>query len=132
MIPDGLLVYESPHTAAEAMARLIGAITAHGMDVMARIDHAKAAKDVGLDLRPTEVVLFGNPKAGTGLMQASETMGIDLPLRALVWQSDDGTTRLAFADPDWLAARHGAKEANGPRLAAMRDALAKLAAAATG
>ena len=108
MIPDGLMVFASPRAAADTMARLVVAIEAHGMAVMARIDHANAAADVGLALRPTEVVLFGNPKAGTGLMQVSQTIGIDLPLRALVWQSEQGATQLAFVDPRWLAARHGA------------------------
>ncbi len=131
MIPDGLMVFASPRAAADTMARLEVAIEAHGMAVVARIDHAKAAADVGLALRPTEVVLFGNPKAGTGLMQVSQTIGIDLPLRALVWQSEQGATQLAFVDPRWLAARHGAEDGNAPRLAAMHEALTKLAAAAT-
>jgi uncharacterized protein (DUF302 family) len=131
MIPEGLMAFASRHSAAETMERLVAAINAHGMAVMARIDHAKAAEEVGLSLRPTEVVLFGNPKAGTGLMQVAQTIGIDLPLRALVWQDEQGATHLAFADPNWLAARHGAADGNAARLAAMHDALTKLAAAAT-
>ena len=88
-------------------------MTSRGMTVMARIDHGAAAAKVGLELRPTEVVFFGNPSAGTPLMQAAQTMAIDLPLRALVWQDAEGRTWLAYNDPEWLAQRHDAIAGDG-------------------
>jgi uncharacterized protein (DUF302 family) len=77
------------------------------MDVMARIDHAAAAAKAGLTLRPTEVLIFGNANAGTPLMQRAQTIGIDLPLKALVFEDDTNKTWVAYNDPKWIAARHG-------------------------
>ena len=108
MTPDGLTACVSSHGPKETMDRLIAAVTSRGMTVLARIDHAAAAAKTGMELRPTEVVLFGNPRAGTPLMQSAQTMGIDLPLKALVWQDAGGKTWLAYNDPNWLAKRHGA------------------------
>jgi uncharacterized protein (DUF302 family) len=84
MPPEGMTVRKSNQAPKETMDRLTSAVKARGMTVLARIDHAAAAADVGMSLRPTEVVLFGNPAAGTPLMQAVQTVGLDLPLRALV------------------------------------------------
>ena len=107
MAPEGLTTIASAHDLATTMDRLIAAIAARGMSVIARIDHAGAAAKAGLALRPTEVVIFGNPQAGTGLMQMAQTMGIDLPLKALIWQDETGTIQLSYNDPRWLARRHG-------------------------
>ncbi len=84
------------------MDRFAAAVTARGAAVVARVDHSKAAASVGLTLQPTEVAIFGNPHAGTPLMQTAQTIGIDLPLRALVWQDDSGVTRLSYNDPECL------------------------------
>ena len=111
------------------MDRLAEAVTARGMSVMARIDHAGAAARVGLELRPTEVLIFGNPRAGTPLMQSAQTLGIDLPLRALVWQDEQGKVFLGYYDPQWLAARHGL--ADGPAVTAISAAMAAVAETAT-
>jgi uncharacterized protein (DUF302 family) len=113
------------------MDRLTAAVTARGMPVLARIDHARAAAEVGLELRPTEVVLFGNPKAGTPLMQAVQTMGIDLPLKALVWQDEEGQTWLSYNEPIWLAVRHDAVTGKQATIGAMATALAAVANEAT-
>lgn len=78
-----------------------------GMTILARIDHAAAAVKVGMELRPTEVLIFGNPRVGTQLMQARQSVGIDLPLKVLVWQDETGKTWTAYTDPALLAARHG-------------------------
>ena len=112
------------------MDRLAAAVTARGISIMARIDHAAAAAAIGMELRPTEVLIFGNPRAGTPLMQAAQTVGIDLPLRALVWQDEGGTTWLAYNDPQWLAHRHGV-DAVDRTLHAMADVLAAVAREAT-
>src|SRR5262249_59751021 len=82
-------------------------IKAKGMTVFARIDHAAGAAQAGLSLRPTEVLIFGNAKAGTPLMQSNQTIGIDLPLKALVWQDAVGKVWLSYNEPSWLAEPHG-------------------------
>ena len=86
MTPEGLIVRTSRHEPKATMDRLVAAVTGRGAAVVARIDHAAAAAAVGLALPPTEVLVFGNPRAGTPLMQTAQTLGIDLPLRALVWR----------------------------------------------
>jgi uncharacterized protein (DUF302 family) len=88
------------------MDRLEAAVTTRGMTIFARIDHAAGARDAGLSLRPTELLIFGNAKAGTPLMQAAQSIGIDLPLKALVWQDASGDTWISYNDPSWLANRH--------------------------
>ena len=107
MNPAGLIVLKSRFGAAETADRLVAAVMSHGMSVMTRVDHAAAAKSVGLDLGPTEVLMFGNPSAGTPLMQAQQSVGIDLPLKALVWRDEAGQTFVGYNDPQWIAARHG-------------------------
>jgi uncharacterized protein (DUF302 family) len=131
MGPDGLATHQSRHGPKETMDCLAAAVTEHGMTVLARIDHAAAAAAAGLALRPTEVLIFGNPRAGTPLMQAAQTIGIDLPLKALVWQDEAGKTWLTYNDPTWLAKRHGIDAGTGPILRAMADVLAVVAQAAT-
>jgi uncharacterized protein (DUF302 family) len=129
MTPPGLVIRPSPHGPKDTMDRLSAAVTERGMSVLARIDHAAAAAKVGLELRATEVLIFGNPRGGTPLMQAAQTIGIDLPLRALVWQDEAGATWLGYNDPHWLAERHGAVAPAS--LEAMSGALAAIAAEAT-
>jgi uncharacterized protein (DUF302 family) len=129
MTPDGLVVRPSASGPDETADRLIASVSRRGLTVMARIDHAAAAAKAGLQLRPTEVLIFGNPRGGTPLMQAAQTMGIDLPLRALVWQDEAGRTWLGYNDPRWLAERHGATAA--PDLDKMVAALAAIAEEAT-
>jgi uncharacterized protein (DUF302 family) len=132
MSPQGLLSRPSGSGPEQTIDRLVAAVTAHGMTVMARIDHAAAAAGAGLELRPTQVLMFGNPKGGTPLMQASQTIGIDLPLKMLVWQDAEGRTFVGYNDPHWLAERHGLPAAAEPALAAMSTALADIAQAAAG
>ena len=127
MTPEGLIVRASRHEPKETMDRLAAAVTARGASVVARVDHAAAAATVGLALAPTEVLIFGNPRAGTPLMQAAQTIGIDLPLKALVWRDASGATFLGYNDPRWLARRHGAEAGNEAILQAMADFLAGVA-----
>ena len=127
MARPGLTTIASAHDPRITLERLTAAIAARGMDVMARIDHADSAAAVGLMLRPTEVVIFGNPRAGAGLMQAVQTIGIDLPLKMLVWQDEAGKTWLSYNEPRWLAERHGLGSASEKAVAAMTAALAALA-----
>jgi len=107
MSPDGLTTIKSSFGPGETMRRLEDAVVARGMTVFAHVDHAAGAAVVGLSLRPTDLLIFGQAKGGTPLMQASQTIGIDLPLKALVWQDAEGETWLSYYDPAWIAARHG-------------------------
>ena len=128
---EGLTTLQSNLGPQETMDRLEAQIRAHGMGVFARINHAALAAEAGLKLRPTELILFGNPRGGTPLMQANQTMGIDLPLKALVWQDASGKTWLSYNSPDWLAKRH---ELTGvePAIATMAAALSAIANATRG
>ena len=132
MAVQGLTTIKSSHPPNETMRRLETAVKAKGLTVFARIDHAEGASAAGLSLRPTQVLIFGNAKGGTPLMQAMQTIGIDLPLKALVWQDASGETWLSWNDPAWLAARHGLSgvEAVVGKLAALLDDLAKAATTA--
>lgn len=126
---DGLVVVRSPHSAADTASRLVAAVQARGLKLFARIDHAAGAATIGTTLRPTEVFIFGNPQGGTPLLECAQTAGIDLPLKALVWQDDKGQVWFGYNDLAWMAARHGASScAVVPNLA---KALAGLADAAT-
>ena len=130
MTENGLITIRSRHAPGETMSRFEAEVKAKGLTIFARIDHAAGAAAVGLPLRPTELLLFGNAKGGTPLMQAVQTIGIDLPLKVLVWQDASGDTWLSYNDPSWLAKRHGlAHEADTPvhALAAALDALARTA-----
>ena len=124
MSVEGLIVRACRHDPQATMDRLVVAVTARGVAVIARIDHAAAAATVGLALAPTEALIFGNPKAGTPLMQAAQTIGIDLPLRALVWRDASGATFVGYNDPSWLAQRHGTEAGNEAILKTMTEFLA--------
>ena len=127
---DGLTSLRSGHEPAQTVARLVAEVEARGMQVFARIDHAAGAAEAGLPLRPTTLVIFGGAKGGTPLMQAAQTIGIDLPLKALVWQDAASDTWLSYNDPSWLAQRHGLgleTAANVEAMAAALDALARTA-----
>jgi len=106
-IIDGLTSIRSSFGPKETMDRLEAEIRAHGLNVFARIDHAAGAAEVGLTLRPTDLVIFGNARGGTPLMQASQTTGIDLPLKALVWQDATNKTWLSYNESNWIVRRHG-------------------------
>jgi uncharacterized protein (DUF302 family) len=108
MAADGLTTIKSAYSAQETMARLEAAVIAKGMSVFAHIDHAAGAAGAELALRPTDLLIFGSPKGGTPVMQSVQTAGIDLPLKALVWQDEAGITWLSYNTPAWVAERHGA------------------------
>ncbi len=98
----------SPHDVATTMDRLVAAVEGAGATVIARIDHAAAAAKVGEELTPNQVLIFGNPTLGTPMMQSAPAMGLDLPLKVLVYQDKDGTVRVIYRAMDDLAAEHGA------------------------
>jgi uncharacterized protein (DUF302 family) len=128
----GLMTAKSNFGAKETADRAASAIEAKGMIVFARIDHAAGAKRAGLELKPTELLIFGSARAGTPLMQENPLVGIDLPLKALVWSDGSGTAWLTCNDPHWIARRHGLGAAADARADQMAAALADLARHATG
>ncbi len=126
---DGLIERQSQNSFEATRDKLIEVLKARGMKVFAMVDHARGARSVGLELRPTTVVIFGNPKVGTRLMQCAQTAGIDLPMKALIREDAKGVVWLGYNDPVWLAARHGVDDCKV--VAKMSGALAKFAKEAT-
>lgn len=98
---------KSAHGVVETIDKLEAALKEKGITIFARVDHAAGAKKVGLELRPTLLLIFGNPKLGTPLMNADRLMGLDLPMKALAYEDEDGTVWLAITKPDALKMRHG-------------------------
>jgi uncharacterized protein (DUF302 family) len=129
---DGLVTVPSAFPVSETVDRLAAAAEGAGMQVFARVDHAAGAAEVGMPLRPTELILVGNPRGGTPLMQDGQTAGIDLPLRALAWEDADGRVWVTTNDAAWIAARHGLGEASAAAVAAVSAGLARIVAEATG
>ncbi|WP_166256545.1 DUF302 domain-containing protein [Marinobacter salicampi] len=122
---EGLVTVKSPHSVKATMDKLEMQAEERGLNVFARIDHAAGAAKVGSELRPTEVLIFGNPKGGTPLMECEQTVGIDLPLKALVWEDAEGQVWLGYNDPRFLAERHNVKDC--PAFDKVADALKGLA-----
>ncbi|WP_316013798.1 DUF302 domain-containing protein [Roseobacter sp. HKCCA0434] len=104
--PD-MVTVESAHSVIDTLDRMEAAIEENGARVFARVDHSRGARSVSMDLPPTELLIFGNPQLGTPAMQASRTMGLDLPLRALAWEHEDGTVYVTYPKAEALAATHG-------------------------
>ena len=125
-----LIKVESAHDVGTTLDRLSAAVEGAGAKVFARIEHAKGAQSVGMDLAPSATLIFGNPKLGTPAMQAGITMGLDLPLRVLAYEAD-GKTWLVYHDPADVAALHGLP-ADHPTVAKMQGALGKLTGKAAG
>jgi uncharacterized protein (DUF302 family) len=124
---DGVNTLKSPYSAVETMNRFESNAKQRGLTVFARVDHAAGAARVGKTLRPTEVLIFGNPTGGTPLMECAQSAGIDLPLKALVWEDGQGQVWLGTNDPGWLARRHGAPDC--PAAAALAKVLTSLSEA---
>jgi uncharacterized protein (DUF302 family) len=124
---DGLVAIKSPFSGKETMNRFEENAKQRGLNVFARIDHAAGAARIGKTLRPTEVLIFGNPQGGTPFMECAQSVGIDLPLKALVWEDAQGQVWLGYNDPDFLAQRHGVAQC--PAASGLSKALAALAEA---
>lgn len=131
MADNGLVSAPSNVSAGATLDRLLAALAARKLTVFARVDHAAGAASIGLKLRPTELVIFGNPQGGTALMQDGQSAGIDLPLKALVWEDADGKAWLAYNDPAWIAQRHGLGAASAAAIKAIAAMLAAVAQEAT-
>lgn len=122
---DGLLAMKSPYPAKETMARVEEQAKTRGLTVVARVDHSAGAIKVGKTLRATELLIFGNPQGGTPFMECAQSVGIDLPLKALVWEDAQGQVWLGYNDPAWVARRHGVGDC--PAALGMAKALSGLA-----
>ena len=107
---NGIISIKSSHDVKTTVDRLENILGEKGMTVFIRINHAEGAQKVGKKLRPTELIIFGNPKVGTPLMQCGQSVGIDLPQKALIWQDKAGQVWLSYNDPKYLASRHSIKE----------------------
>ncbi len=118
---EGMMVIGSPHDAGETMDRLERIVEERGLNVFARIDHAAGARRADLSLRPTELLIFGNPRGGTPFMQCAQSVGIDLPLKALVWEDEASDVWVGYNDPAFLAQRHEVPDC--PVVSNLRDAL---------
>ena len=124
---NGLVAVKSPYSAAETASRLEAQIKQRNLAVVARVDHAAGAQRVNQTLRPTEVFIFGNPQAGTPLMLCAQAVGIDLPMKALVWQDAQAQVWLGYNDPVWMVRRQGGGDC--PAAENVRKALAAITAA---
>jgi uncharacterized protein (DUF302 family) len=120
-LPDnGMVHLDSPYSVAETVERILKTVAAKGLTLFARIDHSGGAAAVGLSMRPTELLIFGSAKSGTPLMVATPTLAIDLPLKALVWEDDEGKVRVSFNSPDYLQNRHNLPADLLPNIAGLR------------
>lgn len=122
---EGLIAVQSPYSVKETVDRFESAAKSRGINVFLRLDHAEGARKIGKNLRPTELLVFGNPQGGTPLMECAQSAGIDLPLKALAWQDATGNVWLAYNDPNYLASRHGADNC-GPVVENLSKALGGL------
>jgi uncharacterized protein (DUF302 family) len=128
---EGLTTIPGSLGPKETMDRLETEIRAKGLTTFARIDHAEGAAEVGLTLRPTELIIFGNARGGTPLMESVQTTGIDLPLKILVWQDAGGKTWISYNEPEWIARRHSVSNAE-PVVAKLSNLLRAISTAAAG
>jgi len=127
---EGLVTLESAYSVEETVDRLESALEENGLIVVARIDHSENAGEVGEELRPTQLLIFGNPELGTALLQSSQTVGIDLPQKFLAWEDENGQVFLSYNDPVFLTGRHGIADQDEV-VQQVSDALAMLAEGAT-
>ena len=130
MAAEGMVNVKSDHSVAVTADKLENAISGKGLTVFARVNHAQGADGAGMELRPTELVIFGNPKVGTPVMQCAQSAAIDLPQKALIWEDNNGQVWLSYNDPDYLKQRHGI-EGCDEALEKIATALENFAAMAT-
>lgn len=106
----GMVHLRSHHSVVETLRRLESIVTDRGLKVFGVVDHSGEAERAGLTMRPTQVLIFGSPKAGTPLMVAAPTLAVDLPLKALIWEDADGAVWLSYNSPEYLQRRHNVPE----------------------
>jgi uncharacterized protein (DUF302 family) len=128
---DGVITVPSSSNVKQTIDKLEAALKAGGAAIFARVDHAAGATSAGLTLRPNELLIFGNPKGGTPLMQSQQSAGIDLPMKALAWEDAAGKTWLSYNDPVWIATRHALSPETAKVIEALSAGLKGAAAKAT-
>jgi len=104
---DGLVVQKSPYSVSESLDRMSALLEKKGIKVIARVPHTQAADKVGIQMDEVELLIFGNPKLGSPLMQSQVTTAIDLPMKMIAWKDADGQVWIGYNDPAWIAKRHG-------------------------
>jgi uncharacterized protein (DUF302 family) len=127
---DGIISMKSSYDVKTTIDRLESALTGKGMTIFSRVDHTAGAHKAGMELRPTELLIFGNPEVGTPMMLCSQTIALDLPQKALAYQDEQGDVRLVYNDPNYLAGRHGISDCDKP-LQTVSKALRNFARLAT-
>jgi len=110
---SGVVTKTSANSVKETVDKLETIVSGKGFTVVARVNHAKAAENNGLSLRPTEVLIFGNPKVGTKLMSSNQAIGLDLPIKVLVWEDEKGVVSISYSDPAWMVSRYGISDREG-------------------
>ena len=130
MSENGLVTVESAHPVHETVNRLATIVAEAGLTVFARIDHAAGATEVEMPLRPTELLIFGNPRGGTPLMQDRQTAGIDLPVKALAWEDEAGKVWLTYNTAAWIALRHDLGDESRAAVTAIDEGLQRVVARA--
>jgi uncharacterized protein (DUF302 family) len=128
---DGLISVRSPHSYKATLSRFHTVVEQAGLTIFAEIDHSANASAVDLPLRPTALLLLGNPRGGAPLMQINQAVALDLPFRAVVWKDDEGIAWITYNDPHWLAGRYRLGPAAEPAWSAISDGMKKLAGVAT-
>lgn len=131
MAVDGLVTIRSSYGPEETMNRFEAEVRARGMTAFAHIDYAAGAASAGLSLQPTDLLIFGNARGSTPLMELVQTIGIDLPLKALVWQDASGAAWLSYNEPKWLAMRHGLAPEDAANISVLTVELSQMAQSAT-
>lgn len=129
---EGIVSVESRFGVTETVDRLAETVKELGLYVFARIDHAAGARDAGMTLRPTQLLIFGNPKGGTPLMLDRQIAGIDLPVKALAWEDQDGKVWLSYNTAEWIAARHALGNASAKAVQAIAGGMDKVVGMAAG
>jgi len=127
---NGIIKIKSTHNVTETINKLEAILTKKGMTIFKRVNHTTGAEKVGLQLRPTELLIFGNPKVGTPLMLCSQTAALDLPQKALSYEDENGQVWLAYNDPAYMAKRHNTKDCDAA-VQKVTNALAKFTKIAT-
>jgi uncharacterized protein (DUF302 family) len=125
MTENGIITQSSPHSVAKTLERLEATVLARGLAILARIDHSGDAVKAGLQMPPTELLIFGNPKAGTPLMIVSPTLAIDLPLKALVWEDGEGKVWVSYNSPEYLQQRHHVPDTLLPKISGVGSMVAE-------
>ncbi len=130
-IADGLITTLSRHSVADTISHMVDVLQSKSLVVFARIDHAAHAAEVGVVIRPTELLIFGEPSAWASLMQDQQPVGINLPMKALAWEDENGEVWLTYYDITWLARRHRLGPEAEPGVRAIAGTMATIAVAAT-